>query len=438
MAWMVSLSVSLISGIAGLLLGGIIANACVSWYGISSREGGSGYYVLLLAVAGGVLGSLVGLLAARGVAGYWGSGLGRELAAAFAAVLLLAAVVALGCRVLADVPPRFEGRELVLEVEFRFPAADAKASSPMAEGDWRFELSSLSGSVVRRKMQGVLNAAEARLDSGRWIVPGAVDLFTERGGRVVTLSRSDREGSGGFSLPLPRRPGRRFLDWSDWIPRQQPDGQPWPADRMSCRFRVQPVSLLEPSPVEDPAAAEAARREAEFVAIPADALVQQFFPYLAWEQPQTARARERITARPNLESELGALAVDADATVAGAALRCIADLPQPGPGYIRIVETAGHDLVRRMIEGNATTAEQDPAYHWAAAIMVRFGGWFAAAQALREKGGGNFVPELRAVLEQSRVRPESRAMRSDVCRVASYHLHEWAGVPPLATDPPPR
>ncbi|MBN8249462.1 MAG: hypothetical protein J0L84_18710, partial [Verrucomicrobia bacterium] len=364
MAWMVSLAVSLISGIAGLLLGGLIANACVSWYGISSREGGSGYLVILLAVAGGILGGLVGLLAARGVAGYWGSGLGRELAAALVAVLLLAAVATLGCRVLADVPPRLEGRELVLLVEFRFPAADGTASSPVSEGDWRFELSSLSGSMVRRKMQGVVKAAEARLDSGRWIVPGTVDLFTERGGRVVTLSQSDREGGCGFTLPLPRRPGRRFLDWSDWTPRQQPDGQPWPADRMSCRFRVQPVSLPEPAPVEDPAAIEAARREAEFVAIPADAPVQQFFPYLAWEQPQTARARERITARPNLESELGALAVDADATVAGAALRCIAGLPQPGPGYLRIVETAGRDLVRRMVEGNAITAEQDPSYDW--------------------------------------------------------------------------
>jgi len=56
---------------------------------------------------------------------------------------------------------------------------------------------------------------------------------------------------------------------------------------------------------------------------------------------------------------------------------------------------------------------------------------------LREKNGGDFTPELKTILELSRVRKESRSMRVDVCRVASYYLHEWAGIEPLPGDPKP-
>ena len=61
-----------------------------------------------------------------------------------------------------------------------------------------------------------------------------------------------------------------------------------------------------------------------------------------------------------------------------------------------------------------------------------------ATRSLREKCGGDFVPELRTILELSRVRPDSIVLRGDVCRVASFYLREWAGVAPLPTDPPPR
>jgi hypothetical protein len=57
---------------------------------------------------------------------------------------------------------------------------------------------------------------------------------------------------------------------------------------------------------------------------------------------------------------------------------------------------------------------------------------------LREKSGGDFIPELKTILELSRVRTDSRGMKFDVCRVASYYLHAWAGVEPLPTDPKPR
>ena len=72
------------------------------------------------------------------------------------------------------------------------------------------------------------------------------------------------------------------------------------------------------------------------------------------------------------------------------------------------------------------------------AASMRFSAWMAAVQFLRENADGNFTAELRQILELSRARSDSIAMRQDVCRVASYYLHQWAGVDPLPTDPNPR
>ena len=69
---------------------------------------------------------------------------------------------------------------------------------------------------------------------------------------------------------------------------------------------------------------------------------------------------------------------------------------------------------------------------------TRFYGWISAARAVREKCDADLTPELKTILELSRVRPESHCMRQDICRVASFYLHEWAGIAPLPTDPKPK
>lgn len=61
-----------------------------------------------------------------------------------------------------------------------------------------------------------------------------------------------------------------------------------------------------------------------------------------------------------------------------------------------------------------------------------------AVRALRAQASGDFTPELKEILELARVRSESHALRADVVRVASFYLHEWTGLAPLATDPAPR
>ena len=87
---------------------------------------------------------------------------------------------------------------------------------------------------------------------------------------------------------------------------------------------------------------------------------------------------------------------------------------------------------------NATTTQQDPSCLGAADVAVRFSAWMVAVRTLREKSGGDFTPELRTILELSRVRNDSIVMRGDVLRVASYYMQQWAGLTPLPTDPNPR
>ncbi len=243
MTWIVSIFVAFICGVLGLLLGGFIANSCVTWYQISSREGASGYFVILIAIGGGIAGFILGFIAARIVVWNYGPGFGRELLNALAAVLLVSGVSVLICRVLADIPPTIDRRELSLEVEFRFPNTFGSDKSPTSTGDWQFTFASLAGQARRKYRDGTIQTDKTRYEKGQWIVPTQVELFTERGGRSVTLALRDATEVMGFLLPLPARPSATFEQWSDWLPRQQANGQPWPSDKMSCRFRVQKIPL---------------------------------------------------------------------------------------------------------------------------------------------------------------------------------------------------
>ncbi len=439
MSWLVALLVAVLSGVASLFLAGFVADACVSWYRISSRDGGAGYFVVFTAMLGGIAGTILGLIVARIVASQIAPGFTRELVGSLSVVLLVTGVIALTARILGDVPPTIDGRDLILEVEIRFPNNDTGDKPPTSIGDWQFTLSSISGNVSRKSRYGEIRNDLARFEDGQWIVPASVELFTERGGRAVTISNKDSIESIGFLLPIPRRPDDEYLEWSGWFPKQQSDGSPWPSTQASCRFRLK--KTIPPPPPKSAAqhdAEQAALKEAEFVSLPTDSPIETWFPYLEYPQPQTQRALERIVARQNLTEELRLLVTDENPQRAAAALNVIAMHPEPSEELVTIVEAAGREIATRIIAFNNTPVDADPGFEMAVDPCVRFHRWIDAAANLREKCQGDFTPELTSILELSRVRPESIAMRSDVNRVASYYLHKWAGVEPLPTDPKPR
>ncbi|MCC6508057.1 MAG: hypothetical protein IT423_03055 [Pirellulaceae bacterium] len=247
MSWLVSILVALISGVAGLFLAGFIANACVSWYQISSREGASGYFVIAVAMTGGIAGMFLGLITARMIAWSYRPGFGPELIGSLSMLLLVAGVAAWLCRALADVAPTRDGCELNLEVEFRFANTYAPEQPPTAVGDWEFTFASISGRTRRAHWVGEIQSVDARFEDGQWIVPTHITLATERGSRMVTLAPRTATEVMSFALPLPARPGPEYEQWSEWLPRQQAHGQPWPADKMSYRFRVVKIPLANES-----------------------------------------------------------------------------------------------------------------------------------------------------------------------------------------------
>lgn len=439
MNWPLSLLIALITGMVGLLVSGFTANACVDWYHISSREGASGFFVIGLALLGGIASGLIGLIIARVVSAGADPSFGKALAVSLGLVLGIGGLVAVACHGLADIPPTLEGEELRLEVEIRLPL-DQKTSPKELKGEPRLELGSVVNQTRRASRTGELKVAQARLEDGRWVLPGEVLLFTSRGQRSLDARIGD-DVLAGFLVPVPAHPGQEHEQWSDWGPRPPADSPPWPDTQPSYRFRVQRIPPPPPPPtLEEQAAAKDAAEQAIFDAIPSGAPIQEWLPYTPEWQHERRRsaAMERITSREGYAAELGNLMLGEDVRQAEAALRFIGQLPSPDAALVTAVTAAGRDLVLRCKKVNASTVEEDPHYEGAADLSLRFSAWMVAVRALRERNLGDFLPELGEILELSRVRTDSQAMQQDVRRVASYYLKTWVGVEPLPGDPPPR
>ncbi|MEO7361759.1 MAG: hypothetical protein ABI120_15620, partial [Gemmatimonadaceae bacterium] len=148
-------------------------------------------------------------------------------------------------RALADVPPTLAGEALMLMVEVRWPKSQtiSPASDPVR---YRIDLGMLSGNSVRTSKQGPLWTEDAHEDDGRWIAPAAVELFSARGKRLITVQPTIANASG-LVLPMPASPTEANFVWSEWMPRA---GEPTSAgaDGFSYRFKVVPRS--QPSHIE--------------------------------------------------------------------------------------------------------------------------------------------------------------------------------------------
>lgn len=164
MNWLHSLLISFLSGILGILLGGLLGMACVKWFRITSFEGASGYAMVGIAILGGFVSAIIGLIAARWNADpSFGAGLMRAALSVGATALFIAGV----CRLFAD-PLAFEKEDPAPPVEpeaevdrFALPASDAPLSqwlSVISHGAPEATMSSVVSAVAKRP----LFPAEAR------------------------------------------------------------------------------------------------------------------------------------------------------------------------------------------------------------------------------------------------------------------------------------
>lgn len=429
MSWLLSFLIALMTGLIGLLSAGFVTNAYAQWYNVTSREGAAGFLVVGNAILGGFVAAVLGLVISRliPVPTFW-----KAMGCSSGIVLGIAGMLMLLFYVFADIPPRIDGAELTLEAEIRLPAGE-----PKPEGKLSFVLGSVADGVQRVSQPGEMKTQGARLEQNRWVLPAEAFLFTTRGKRMIT-AEVDGKTVAAFMVPLPGRPGKRNLEWSDWLPHPKAGSPPWPDSKASYRYRVQ---RIPPPPTRaERQAQEAAEEQARFEAIPPDAPITTWIPYthLGLDEKRCTVALQRIAGKPGLVAEMNALMLDSDARQASLAMGLIGRLPQPSAELIPGVTAAGRDIVARLARFNVTTPEQDPSFEGAADVSIRFGGWMEAVRTLRKQCAGDFTAELRQILELSRVRNDSSVMRGDVRRVASYYLKEWAGVPPLPDDPPPR
>src|SRR5262249_13408917 len=121
----ISTLVGLLTGALGLFVAGFVAAGCVQWYRISGFEGKSGYFMGAIALMGGVMGLVIGLVVSRVVAASVTPGFMKAFGLSWAVVLLLGGVAAMISWLLADIPPRIDGRDLTLEVEIKLPAGES-------------------------------------------------------------------------------------------------------------------------------------------------------------------------------------------------------------------------------------------------------------------------------------------------------------------------
>jgi hypothetical protein len=205
------------------------------------------------------------------------------------------------------------------------------------------------------------------------------------------------------------------------------------------------VHVIEPTPSTEPTyedleAKRVADDEAAFLALSPDSALCELLEYTEYGTPKERMdvAIAHITNRPNYVAELAHMVNSNDTPLATKVLRMLEHMPSPPAALNEPVAEYGRTIATIIREMNDSPVEQDPSYQVAAEISVRFSAWRVAIEALRTKAGGDFTPELQEILTLARVRTDSHCMRSDVVRVASYYLHEWAGVEPLPTDPKPR
>jgi hypothetical protein len=240
-SWFGSLGVGIVIAALGALVGGWLATRAVDWYHIPAREGNSGYFVLFQGLFALVIGFIIGVVVSRLVVAAGGTQWKAVLVASGAHLVLLAIVGGVA-RLMADVPPTMQGERLLLAVEVSWPEAQAPRLTAPEELPY-VELSAMFGGAPRVGQRGPLWFDDTRHENSRVIIPGAVELFTSRGKRLLRVGSGQRGKADGILLPVSAYPGASERAWSVWMPRAR-DGAPALADGVRYRYRI--VKRSEP------------------------------------------------------------------------------------------------------------------------------------------------------------------------------------------------
>lgn len=231
MGWFASIGIGVLAAAVGAVASGFVANLAVGWYRVSGREGAAGYFVVLFALLGLVVGFATGVIVARAQGGaaephLW------ALGSALAWVLGTVVVVGLVAWASAEREPTFGGRGLELRVEVRAPVG---APEPVA-GDNSHVILFGAGSAYRT---GDLRVGEPREVDGRLRLEGVVEVHAH-----VLRMLGIKLGGGDtqyIDFALPARPTEEVGPWSAWQPTDLMGDRSRPAagTEFVIRYRVQ-------------------------------------------------------------------------------------------------------------------------------------------------------------------------------------------------------
>lgn len=238
---------TILAGILGATVGGggvlLMSSLSVRWHRITSFEGASGYFVVGLTLCGILLGSFVGMVAARvvhaGVRPEWWA----QLSAGVLATAVLVGVATLVSYMRADRVPTRHGNEMTIEWEVRLPTSHDQIPEWL-DDELRLQLVSTVGSG--RRPSGARDAefdrAAFRQEDGQWILPASVPVFTSKGVFCVNLTMGGRDdGFWPICGPIPHA---HEWSWSDWRPTNKSNGKP-DAEAVMYRYRFVKSALSD-------------------------------------------------------------------------------------------------------------------------------------------------------------------------------------------------
>jgi hypothetical protein len=234
------LLIALLTAFAGCILAFFVGDYLTKLAHVPEMEGQREMTVVFLCVPLGILAGLViGTISSvvvqrRGVSGFLiAQGWSLLVVCGFAS--LLGGISYL----LSDKPPKIDGKFLTLDFEVRVPPS---IQLPAEMHDYTVSVSLYTDGTQTRVAQ--IDPRSIKKDSTGATFSGTVPILSHAASRQLFPSIANTEhGSQFIPLDLPAAPRKENETWSDWIfATQYTDETPASgSDRMSARYRIQPV-----------------------------------------------------------------------------------------------------------------------------------------------------------------------------------------------------
>jgi hypothetical protein len=437
MTWLASIGVGILTAIIGAFGTYGMGDLCVRWYRISPREGGSGVFVVLLALLGGFVGFLVGVVSARIVASGAAPGFFKSLALGAGSVVGLVVITTFICWLAADLPTTIDGDAAELHGEVRCPPGFAIRAADLPD-DWNARLDTRTREMTSHNP---LRVNEARQEDGRWIIPVTLGINTSVREKLLYVWLGEKAGTRLFTPIFSSKPVKRDRTWSGWLESSEDPDKPRLAseDRFELRFRIDRVPPPEPMPAPSgPSKAELkaqlnAQEAAAFAALTPESPLEDLLKFTLYSQPEDRRllAGAMIGRRPGVVAEMSAQILSSNQETSNLAMRALAFI-KPLPAELAVpVAQVGEKIIAALRTFNASKPSDDPHYQGAADIALLFTGWFEGPHALHNYAGVDGRAQLRQIVELAEQRQDSSVLQDHVARPAKSFITKWTPVPVL-------